>query len=93
MKKFMEIKDFFILENGRRVIIGCYDFLEFKSKTEIKSQVGNEVIIMKPSGSKVRVNVESVNITMSLSNTINVAIELSLESSKDDMPRGSFVFV
>ncbi len=93
MEKIMIVNDFFRLKNGNFIIEGTYDSSKFKSKDDLKSHIGNTIIIVKPNGNKKRVEVKSIDVAISLTNLINVAIELSSDFNEASIPRYSIVYV
>lgn len=92
MKKIIQVADTFRLKHGNLVIIGSYMLDNYKTKTDITSQVGNVIKIVNPSGQEITIEVISKDVSVSLIGQINLAIELPAEVNEEDVPIGSIIF-
>lgn len=92
MEKIMIVNDSFRLKSGNNIIEGVYDLYKFISKEDLKSRINNTILVIKPNGCKIYVKVNSLNIAISISNLINVAIELTSDFNELSIPRHSIVW-
>lgn len=92
MKKILQVADTFRLKQGNLVIIGSYVLENYKTKTDITSQVGSVIKVVNPSGQEITIKVISKDVSISLIGQINLAIELPSEIDEKDVPIGSTVF-
>lgn len=92
MKKIIQVTDTFRLKQGNLVIIGSYVLDNYKTKTDITSQVGNVIKAVNPAGQEITIKVISKDVSISLMGQINLAIELPAEINEKDVPIGSIIF-
>lgn len=92
MRKIIQVSDSFRLKQGNLIIIGNYDKHNINSKSEVLSEIGDTIKIIKPSGQELVIRVISKDISISLVGHVNLAMELPAEVSEDNVPIGSIVY-
>lgn len=88
----MQVEDTFRLKHGNLVIIGSYVLDNYKSRTDITSQVSSVIKVVNPAGQEITIKVISKDVSISLIGQINLAIELPADINEKDIPIGSIIF-
>jgi hypothetical protein len=92
MRKVMEVNDCFKVGNGNSVITGVSTLLNFKSREEVGTYIGDTATVVDTRGGELQVSVASVDVAISISGTLNIAIELETGFDESNVPIGSIVY-
>lgn len=93
MKKLMDIGDVFESKEHGTIIVGINPELDTLSHSEIKTRIGDCIIVRKPDNNEIELKVISVQISNSLINKKIIGICIGKLVNVSDIPNNSNVYL